>query len=135
MGTHRHSLHPLFLLLSYANHSLQLRDLTSSFTPLPTAASAETILSGFTVECMASTLYVLGGGGVFFWMPHFNESIQCPVELACLAPATSQCFMDRVTSRQKRPRVEKEEETEAKEECVLLVSESKKVGLRGDTDS
>ena len=135
MGTHRHSLHPLFLLLSYANHSLQLRDLTPSFTLLPTAASAETILSGFTVECLASMLYVLGGGGVFFWMPHFNASIQCPVVLACLTPATSQCFMDRVASRQKRPRVEKEEETETKEECVLLVRESKKVGFGGGSDS
>ena len=64
-------------------------------------------------------------------MPHFNHSLQCSW------PATEKpqgsCFMERRLVQHKRPfkEVKEVKDKEAKDACVLIVRESKKVGLVG----
>lgn len=71
VGLHTATFCPYFLLLEMETRSIRLRDVTPILTPL----EQPFLLTGFTVAASDHTLFLLGGGGVYFWMRHFNASL------------------------------------------------------------
>ena len=76
---------------------------------------------------------MIGGGGIFYWMPHFNQSIWCDFPLACIVSGEE--LMKGEKERRKRIRDKMEEESsqvklvkqEEEKKTVLKVKEKKKV--------
>lgn len=76
---------------------------------------------------------MIGGGGIFYWMPHFNQSIWCDFPLTYIVSGEE--LMKGEKERRKRIREKIEEESsqvklvkqEEEKKLVLKVKEKKKV--------
>lgn len=80
------------LCVSLKDTIVCVEDWTSRFSPLQPSfqplqsdndsgekwtENVDTIFSGYSVHVSSGKVFVLGGGGVFYWMPHFNQPICC----------------------------------------------------------
>lgn len=104
VGLHTITFCPFFLLLETETRSMLLRNVTPALTPL----NQPFLLTGFTVASSDRTLFLLGGGGVYFWMRHFNVSLvatlpqefQASFSHSCSLTATRSSSRKRSTCRE-----------------------------------
>ena len=71
LGVDSSHLQPTWNLLEFDSENIHITDVTSLFPPV------ESILSGFSLHVLQNRVVLVGGGGVFYWMHHFNNSCMC----------------------------------------------------------
>ena len=122
-GVHSETLHPLCLRLVFLP-SMQIRitDCTELVIPLVASSdhkpislsspslemdkeeTTESILTGFRVETLGRRCFLLGGGGVYFWMCYFNTSLMGDLPSSLCSSFSSSCSLVHNISQQSRKR-------------------------------
>ena len=122
--------------------SFQHRDFPCQHTPhdqnqnqsqSPIEESVDTIFSGFSVHVSSDRVFIIGGGGIFYWMPHFNQSIWCDLPQSIQKDLNSS-EVQNAEKKKRRPEEEhiveeKKPKLEEKKEFVLRVQDKRMVFL------
>ena len=97
---------------------VRITDITSCFPPTPS------VLAGYTVHVVDERVVLIGGGGVFYWMPHFNSSCSCKAP-TCLEFPPSSCILRKGVSHPHRELQMKRETPQEESQWMLHVTDSK----------
>ena len=95
LGVESSRLQPSWNLLEYDSDNVRITDVTSLFPP------TKSILSGFSLHVLQNRVVLIGGGGVFYWMHHFNNSCMCDLPPS-LNFSPSHCVLQNGISNSRR---------------------------------
>ena len=135
-GVHACSLQPAHLSIQWKENGLAVKDITHAFAPIhsscyapkqslqePIQEPVDTVFAGYSVHSVSGRVFLIGGGGVFYWMPHFNHS------LWCVLPIPSQAVEDKKRSLPRSEKPIKLVKMEEKPQWVLRVTDKKLVRI------
>ena len=124
-GIHSETLHPLCLrlvllpsmqiritdstelivpLVANCNHIPISSSSSSSSLEIDTEVTTESILTGFRVETLGRRCFLLGGGGVYFWMCYFNASLVGDLPASLCSSFSSSCSLVHSMTQRSRKR-------------------------------
>lgn len=100
--------------------NVRITDVTSHFPPTPS------VLAGYTIHVVGERVVLIGGGGVFYWMPHFNTSCTCKTP-TCIEFPPSSCTLRNGVTQPHREYQMKRETPQEESQWMLHVTDSKLV--------